>query len=337
MYSIGIDVSKSSLNIHIPKNNLDLEIDNNIKSLKAFHSKLKKIYKKEIDKLTFVYEPTGSYSALLYRFCSEKKIKVFMINPKSARNFAKAVAQRNKSDKIDAKVLSQAIVVAKESEIVIPLVNPIVEEIKELIAYYKLKVKLRVQLNNHLESLKAKEANKALINSLKKDIDKIKKEEETIIENIYNIIIKDKELKAKYESMISIDGIGKVATIVLLHLFIKYPNANQRQIVSLTGLDPIVKESGSSIRGKTRISKAGGRIYRGTLFMPVMVAIRHNNHIKEFYTRLKENGKHTTVAQVAVMRKLIIIAHSLYKSGELYDKERYLQNAGIQKEENLAS
>ena len=65
MYSIGIDVSKSSLNIHIPKNNLDLEIDNNIKSLKALYSKLKKIYKKEIDKLTFVYEPTGSYSALL--------------------------------------------------------------------------------------------------------------------------------------------------------------------------------------------------------------------------------------------------------------------------------
>ena len=337
MYSIGIDVSKSSLNIHIPKNNLDLKIENNLKSLKALYSKLKKIYKKEIDKLTFVYEPTGSYSALLYRFCAEKKIRVFMINPKQARNFAKAVAQRNKSDKIDAKVLSQAIVVAKESEIVIPYINPIVEEIKELIAYYKLKVKLRVQLNNHLESLKAKEANKTLIASLKKDIAKIKKEEETIMESICNIIIKDKELKAKYESIISIDGIGKVAAIVLLHLFIKYPNANQRQIVSLTGLDPIVKESGSSIRGKTKISKAGGRIYRGTLFMPVMVAIRHNNQIKEFYTRLKENGKHTTVAQVAVMRKLIVIAHSLYKSGEFYDKERYLQNAGIQKEENLAS
>jgi len=337
MYSIGIDVSKSSLNIHIPKNNLDLKIENNLKALKALYSKLKKIYKKEIDKLTFVYEPTGSYSALLYRFCAEKKIRVFMINPKQARNFAKAVAQRNKSDKIDAKVLSQAIVVAKESEIVIPYINPIVEEIKELIAYYKLKVKLRVQLNNHLESLKAKEANKTLIASLKKDIAKIKKEEETIMESICNIIIKDKELKAKYESIISIDGIGKVAAIVLLHLFIKYPNANQRQIVSLTGLDPIVKESGSSIRGKTKISKAGGRIYRGTLFMPVMVAIRHNNQIKEFYTRLKENGKHTTVAQVAVMRKLIVIAHSLYKSGEFYDKERYLQNAGIQKEENLAS
>ena len=260
-----------------------------------------------------------------------------MINPKSDRNFAKAVAQRNKSDKIDAKVLSQAIVIAKESEIVIPLVNPIVEGIKELISYYKLKVKLRVQLNNHLESLKAKDTNKTLIASLKKDIDKIKKEEDNIIENIYNIIIKDKELKAKYESIISIDGIGKVAAIVLLHLFIKYPNANQRQIVSLTGLDPIIKESGSSIRGKTRISKAGGKIYRATLFMPVMVAIRHNNQMKEFYNRLKGNGKHTTVAQVAVMRKLIIIAHSLYKSGEFYDKERYLLNAGIQKDKCLAS
>ena len=120
MYSIGIDVSKSSLNTHIPKNSLDLKIDNNLKILKSLYSKLKKIYKKEIDKLTFVYEPTGSYPALLYRFCAEKKIKVFMINSKQSRNFAKAIAKRTKSNKIDAKVLSHAIVIAKESEIAIP-------------------------------------------------------------------------------------------------------------------------------------------------------------------------------------------------------------------------
>ena len=60
MYSIGLDVSKATISIHVPLNSLDLEIENNLKSLKSFYAKLKKLYKKELDKLVFVYEPTGS-------------------------------------------------------------------------------------------------------------------------------------------------------------------------------------------------------------------------------------------------------------------------------------
>jgi len=55
------------------------------------------------------------------------------------------------------------------------------------------------------------------------------------------------------------------------------------------------------------------------LFMPVMVAVQKNERLKEFYNRLKDKGKHTTVAQIAVMRKMIVIAHSLYKNNERFD------------------
>jgi len=91
MYSIGLDVSKSSIAVHIPKSKLDIEIENSIKSLKSLYAKL-----------IFVFEPTGSYSSILYRFCADKKIKVFIVNPKQSHNFAKAISQRNKSDKVDA-------------------------------------------------------------------------------------------------------------------------------------------------------------------------------------------------------------------------------------------
>lgn len=330
MHSIGFDISKSTVNVHIPLNSLDLEIENSLASFKALYSKLKKLYKKEVDQLVFVFEPTGSYSSLLYRFCADKKIKLFHINPKQSHNFAKAIAQRNKSDKVDAKMLSQAIVIAKEEEIIIPTVNPIIEEIKELMIYYKLKVKQRVQLNNHLESLEAKQQNSSLIKRLKKEIKALKSLEESLMEEMYDLIAKDEELQKKYASIASIDGVGKVSSIVLLHLFLKYPNANQRQIVSLAGLDPIIKESGTSIKKRSRISKAGSKLYRGSLFMATMVATRHNDQMKHFYERLKENGKHTTVAQIAVMRKLIVVAHSLYKSGELYDKEMFIKHCGIQ-------
>ena len=324
MYCIGLDVSKSSIAVHVPKNKLDIEIENNIKALKSLYSKLKKIYKKEIDKLVFIFEPTSNYSSILYRFCADKKIKAFIINPKQSHNFAKAIFQRNKSDKVDAQMLSKAIVIAKEEEIITPTIDSLVEEIKELMSYYKIKVKQRVQLSNHLESLNAKDNSSSIIKRLKKEIITLKKDEEQIIDEIYQLIAKDKTLIKKYEAITSINGIGKIAAIVLIHLFIKYPNANQRQITSLTGLDPIIKESGSSVRGKSRISKAGGRMYRGSLFMAAMVATRYNPKLKLFYERLKEDGKHTTVAQIAVMRKLVIIAHSLYKSGEKFDKNRHL-------------
>ena len=324
MYCIGLDVSKSSIAVHVPKNKLDIEIENNIKALKSLYSKLKKIYKKEIDKLVFIFEPTSNYSSILYRFCADKKIKAFIINPKQSHNFAKAIFQRNKSDKVDAQMLSKAIVIAKEEEIITPTIDSLVEEIKELMSYYKIKVKQRVQLSNHLEALNAKDNLSSIIKRLKKEIIALKKDEEQIIDEIYQLIAKDKTLIKKYEAITSINGIGKIAAIVLIHLFIKYPNANQRQITSLTGLDPIIKESGSSVRGKSRISKAGGRMYRGSLFMAAMVATRYNPKLKLFYERLKEDGKHTTVAQIAVMRKLVIIAHSLYKSGEKFDKNRHL-------------
>ncbi len=62
--------------------------------------------------------------------------------------------------------------------------------------------------------------------------------------------------------------------------------------------------------------------------MATMVSINYNSEMKEFYDRLKENGKHSTVAQIAVMRKLIVIAHSLYKNNTKYDKELYNKACG---------
>ena len=287
MYSIGLDISKSSVNVYVPLGALDLEIENTIKSFKSLYTKLKKLYKKEIDKITFVFESTGSYSVLLYKFCADKNIKIFMINPKQARNFARAIAQRNKSDIIDARVLSQSIVVARDNEICVPVIDPIVEEMKELMVYYRLRVKQRVQLSNHLESLVARDGSKVLIRTVKAEIKSLKKSEDNIIEQVYSIISKSEYLSHKYDAITSIDGIGKIGGIVLLHLFIKYSHANQRQIVSLAGLDPIIRESGSSIRGKTRISKAGNRLYRGTLFMAAMASTKHNDKMKIFYERLK--------------------------------------------------
>jgi len=327
--SIGLDVSKDTISVYIPINNLNYEINNTFDSMKKLISKLKKLYKKAWNDLIFVYEPTGSYSELLRKFCAKKGIKTFPINPKQSHNFAKANGNRNKTDADDAKMLSKAIDVAKDKEIVIPVINPVAEDIKELMSYYKLIIKQRVMVKNHLESIEVKDGNNYIIKSLTKEILLLKNKADSIINEIKNIISKDKDLQNDYNNIKSITGVGELGAIVLLHMFLKYPNANKRQLTSLAGLDPTRYDSGSSVHKRAKISKAGSKLYRGVLFMGTMTSIRYNEEMKIFYDRLKANGKQTTQAQIAVMRKMIIIAHSLYKNNQRYNSEIYKRACGV--------
>ena len=317
---IGIDVSKSTLNVHIRKNNQNLEIENNLKSVKKLYAKLKKIYKKELDKIVFIFEPTGSYSELLRKFCFEQQIKCFIINPKQFSNYAKALGEEVKDDDIDARVLSQAIGLAKEGQVKVPTYDTDVEKMKELMSFYKFTTKQTSQLKNHLESLVSKEGDNLAIKELQKSIKFSKEKEKKIILKVQEMIDANPSYKKAFENITSIIGIGQIGGIALLHLFIKYPEANQRQITSLVGLNPIYKKSGSSLQSLYRISKSDSIFYRGSLFMGVMTAIRYDENFKAFYARLKAKGKHTTQAQIAVMRKMIIIAHSLYKNDKKYIK-----------------
>ena len=319
-YCIGIDVSKASLNVHISKNSQDLQIGNTLGAVKKLHSKLKKIYKKEIEEVIFIFEPTGSYSELLRKFCADKSIKCFIINPKQFSNYAKALGVEVKNDEVDARVLAQAITLAKPHKIKIPVYDADVEQIKELMSFYKFTTKQTAQLKGHLESLVAKDGDKFSIKELKKSIATSKEREKRIIEQVHEMIQGNPRYKKAYENITSIVGVGQIGGIALLHLFIKYPEANQRQITSLAGLNPVYKQSGSSLQTLSKISKSGSVFYRGALFMGVMTAVRYDENFKAFYARLKANGKHTTQAQIAVMRKMILVAHSLYNNDQQYIK-----------------
>lgn len=317
---IGIDVSKASINVHIRKNSQDLVLENNIKSFRSLFSKLKKIYKKEIDDIVFIFEPTGSYSELLREYCSLQQIKCFIINPKQFSNYAKALGVEVKNDFEDARVLSKALHLAKDGQIKVPVYNEDVEHIKELMSFYKFTKKQMTQQKNHLESLISKNGDKFSIKELQKSIENSKKQELRIIEQVQTLINSTDEYRVAYENIISIKGIGPIGAIVLLHLFLKYPDANQRQLTSLAGLNPIYRQSGTSIQSGYKISKSGATLYRSIIFMSVLTAVQHDKNFKAFYERLKSKGKHSTSAQIAVMRKIILTAHSLYKNNRKYDE-----------------
>lgn len=326
---IGIDVSKATLQVYIPIKDENISIKNSKKSLISLYSKLKKYYKKEVKNLVFIFEPTGSYSALLKRFCSEKNIFAFIINPRQSANFAKALDNRSKSDIIDAKMLYKFHVMLNTTEISVPIINPVQEELSEMLTYFKFIQKERVSFSNHLEALDSKDGSLMIVKKLKQEIKHLKDEEENLIVSMKKLVISDIKMKQDFENITSIVGVGDRAAIALIHLFISYPEANRQEIVAVCGLDAIENSSGTSVHRKSRISKQGSKIYRNMLFMPVLSAVQHNQYMKLFYDRLKDNGKHSTVAQIAVMRKMILIAHSLYKNNTKFDKEKYEKSIGI--------
>lgn len=327
-YYIGIDVSKATLQIYIPINDENISIENTKKSLKSLYSKLKKYYKKELQQLVFIFEPTGSYSSLLKHFCSEKNIKAFIVNPRQSSNFSKALDNRNKSDIIDAKMLHKFHVMAKDGDIVVPVIDKAQEALGAMMGYYKLLQKQRNALSNHLEALEAKEGNSSIKKKLKKEIDKLKLQEKEMIKEMKNLILSDTKLVQSFECIISFKGVGDISAIALLHLFISYPKANRQEITALSGLDVIETSSGTSVHRRSRISKRGNALYRGILFMPILSSVTNNIYLKSFYDRLKENGKHSTAAQIAVMRKVILITHSLYKNNQKFDDHIYEKRVG---------
>jgi len=327
-YYIGIDISKATLQIYIPINDENISIENTKKSLKSLYSKLKKYYKKELQQLVFIFEPTGSYSSLLKHFCSEKNIKAFIVNPRQSSNFAKALDNRNKSDIIDAKMLHKFHVMAKDGDIVVPVIDKAQESLGAMMGYYKLLQKQRNALSNHLEALEAKEGNSSIKKKLKKEIDKLKLQEKEMIKEMKNLILSDTKLVQSFECIISFKGVGDISAIALLHLFISYPKANRQEITALSGLDVIETSSGTSVHRRSRISKRGNALYRGILFMPILSSVTNNIYLKSFYDRLKENGKHSTAAQIAVMRKVILITHSLYKNNQKFDDDIYEKRVG---------
>lgn len=320
---IGIDIAKSSLQIYIPKNDMDLEVDNTKQGLKKLTSQLKKIYGKTANELIWIYEPTGSYWTTIKRYCHERSISCFIVKPSQSAAFAKTIKNRNKTDIIDARMLYRMHIIVNAENISIPSYDKEQEQLQNYIRYYKSLVRERVVKTNQLDAALAREDESFILRKLRTKIKTLRKEEKEIIQIMLELISMNAIHKKQLQSITSFKGVGNLSGIVLLEFFMRYKDASAKEITALAGLDPIEVSSGSSIHKKSRISKQGSKLIRNTLFMGTLISIQHNAEMRAFYDRLKERGKHTTSAQIAVMRKIVMITFALFKSGTIYDETRY--------------
>jgi transposase len=267
-------------------------------------------------------ESTGLYGLDLAWTLHQAGVAVMVANPRAVRHFAQALLQRSKNDQLDAAVLCefaarmpfQAWRPPSAAALKLVAVARRLEALTDMMAAEK----------NRLHAASLSEAIPALIH---RDIQRSIQTQQRAIDRLtraaQEFVLADPELARRYELLLSIPGFGVTSTLhVLAELTLLPADLNVRQWVAYAGLDPREYASGTSVHKKVRISKAGNKHLRRALYMPALVAVQHQPHVRAFYEHLLARGKSKMQALVATMRELLHAIFGMFKHDQLFDGQK---------------
>lgn len=307
---IGVDIAKHKFDVaRLCENQYrHKKFDNNAKGFAAF-----------LDWLTGFGDPspwvcmeaTGAYSIPLAEFLVERGYRVSVVNPAKIHAYAKSELSRAKTDKADAKLIARYALRMQPEPWTPP--PPAMRELQALLRRVEHLLEMQQMERNRLGT-----ADPAIVDSLQTVLDTLEKELEATRQRIQNRIDDDPDLKKRRDLLESIPGIGPAFAYLLTALSAHYGFTRAKQAVAYAGLAPAIQESGKWV-GKTRLSKTGDPALRKALYLPALVAWRHNPVIRAFCQRLKDNGKNGKAIVCAAMRKLIHIAFAILQSGQPFD------------------
>ena len=314
---IGIDVAKEALRVYDGKREFSCRNSRGCADLKDH------LRQKDLKDLILIFEATGPYSRYLREFCAHHSLRVWIVNPIKSASFTKTLGNRSKTDAIDAKMLYELHKVIKPEDILIPRIDKEAEQLSLYLASYELMIKTRTALPDHLHALAhTPDVPPELVATLTGELARIKEREEGLLNQMEHYVEHNEELRDDYHRLLTIKGVGRVSALALLILFRTYPGTLRGQITALVGLDPTRTESGTSVRGRRKISKGGNSTIRKILYFPTLNCIQHNEVVRAACERLIHNHKPKKLAVIAAMRKLLLIAHAVYKSKADYCEAR---------------
>jgi transposase len=298
---VGIDVSKETLDVHIAPSGMVLHemydeagIDRILEALKAAAPTL------------IVLEATGGLEVRLASELAAAGFTVSVVNPRRARDFAKATGRLAKTDRVDASMLADmAKLLRPEAR---PLKDADARALEDMVNRRRQLIAMRVQETLRLHTA----GSKALQKSLNLHIAWLEKQIAAVDGDLDTRLRASELWRAKDDVLKGIPGIGAVTSLTLLSKCPELGTLNRREIAALVGVAPLANDSGKH-RGKRSVW--GGRAeVRAVLYMAVLSAMRFNPDIKAFAERLKAKGKAAKVVIVACMRKLLTIMNAMLKN-----------------------
>ena len=309
---VGIDISKKTFDVAVLTE--ERVITGKFHNTPAgFEMCTRWLTKCEVQQGHICMEATGTYGEGLAEHLHHAGHVVSVVNPAKIKGFGQGELSRTKTDKADAQLIAR-FCRAMKPEPWQPL-DPEVKELRSLVRRLDELKCMQQQEKNRLET-----ADDVVAPSIEEMIKVLDERIKQVEKQIRRHIRRYPDLKQKRELLESIPGIGLLtAAMIMCEMGDVSRFQNAGQMAAFCGLTPRHRQSGSSVRGKSMLSKTGSSRIRKALFMPALASIRHNPVIAAFRARLKENGKHGMVIVGAIMRKLVYIAFGVLKSGKPFD------------------
>ena len=322
MFFIGIDVSKSKLDCC-------LLVDSNhkrktkvvINSKKGIADLLVWTAKQHIsnEQLHAILEGTGVYHEQIAQALYDSGARISIVNPAQIRHFAFGLAIRNKTDDMDSFVL------ARYGALIQPkLWTPPSQEAQILKALLKRReaiVRDLLRENNRLEKADATHTPEVIRQSITDGITFLKSQLTKINNDIDEHINKYPHFKEDLKLLTSIPSVGPQVGNQLLAIIHNHHFDSAEKLAAYLGLVPVQRQSGTSVFGRSCISKNGPSSIRAILYMAAMTAIRFNPHIKTMYLRIISQGKSKRSALCAAMRKLVHLCFGVIKTRKPYQSD----------------
>lgn len=271
-------------------------------------------------------EATGAYSTELAGWLLSKRpgLQVAIINPALSKAFGKSLGIRNKTDKIDARLLARY--GAERRPAPWQPMPDHYQQLRELVRQRHRLVDLLTGERNRLNESPCAHAARALQNAFISNMEKALKATEAKIHRLFKT---KPELKQAFTLLSSIPGVGMVSIATVLGELGDITRfSRSRQLAAFAGLSPRQRSSGQ-VRGRTTLCKMGSPRVRQVLYMAAMAAATHgNNSLRCTYKHLIENGKAPKAAVCAIMRRILLLMRALLKTNTSYNDQFALTGGG---------
>ena len=299
---VGIDVSKDRLDVAQLPTGESLAVGRDNAGLEDLTAQMRRL-----SPVLIVLEATGGYEQVVSAALAAAGLPVAVVNPRQIRDFARATGKLAKTDRLDALAIARFAQAVKPEPR--PLADAQAQMLGELVARRRQVVEMIGMESNRLRQAKAKTVKRTiehLLAALQAELSTLESELDETIRG--TPIWRERE-----ELLKSMPGIGDITARVLLAELPELGHLDRHQVAALAGLAPFNRDSGQW-RGERHIQ--GGRAgVRTALYMPTVVATRHNPVIRALYRRLCAAGKKPKVALTACMRKLLTILNAMLRDG----------------------
>lgn len=324
-YFLGVDVSKLTLDLAVVKDGevvLEAKTDNKASAIRKFFNDTKKSFSMKTDQMTICLEHTGIYGFILLDVLNQMKVKI-CVEPALQIKQSQGMI-RGKNDKIDARRIALYAFKNRLNLRVWKPQRPILQKLQMLLSLRDRLIKVKVQLETPIQEATGfieAEIAKSMESSSRHVIKAIQKDLQRVEKEIDDLVRSDDNLKTQFKRATSVPGVGKITGLYMIVASGEFERINDpRKFACYSGVAPFEHQSGTSIKGRSKVSRMANMTLKKLLHLAAMSAIQCCEEIRLYYQRKVAQGKNKMAVINAVRNKLISRVFACIKQERLYEK-----------------